>query len=247
MEKIDCFGAEVLAFQTNAFDGNLATHTGDDLEKVLKNRLRLQKKLTSESLREKLPAKFLQEKFTAESLHTRLPSEPLWLRQNHGIDVTDSENFDADADAIISDKKNCVLAILTADCLPILIAGKNEIAAIHAGWRGLAGNIVENTFWNLKENPASCTVFLGVCIQNCCFEVGSDVVKAFTGFESAFSTVDGKFFLNLQKIARLKLLEIGVLKENILHDSTCTACDARFFSYRKTKTIARQATLIWKI
>ena len=222
MEKIDCFKNGVFAFQTTAEDGNLATHTGDDLASVLKNRRRLQ---------------------------SILPSEPLWLNQTHSVNVIDAENYDSEnhnADAIISSQKNKVLAILTADCLPILVAGKNEIAAIHAGWRGLAHGIVEHAFSRLKESPADCRVFLGVCIQSCCFEVGSDVLKAFVGFESAFSTVNGRFFLNLQEIATLKLFKIGVLKEHIVKESACTACDSRFFSYRKTKTIARQATFIYK-
>ena len=219
MEKINCFGDKVFVFQTNAGDGNLATHTGDDLEKILDNRRRLQ---------------------------SLLPTDPLWLNQNHGIQVTDSEDFNVDSDAIISSQKNKVLAILTADCLPILVAGKNEIAAIHAGWRGLSAGIVEHAFSRLKESPADCRVFLGVCIQSCCFEVGRDVLSAFAGFESAFSTVNGRFFLNLQEVATLKLCKIGVLKEHIVKESACTACDGRFFSYRKTKTIARQATFIYK-
>ena len=222
MEKINCFGDKVFAFQTTAEDGNLATHTGDDLKKVLDNRRRLQ---------------------------NVLPSEPLWLNQTHSVNVIDAKNYDSenhDADAIISSQKNKVLAILTADCLPILVSGKSQIAAIHAGWRGLAHGIVEHAFSRLKESPADCRVFLGVCIQSCCFEVGGDVLSAFAGFESAFSTVNHKFFLSLQEVATLKLCKIGVLKEHIVKESACTACDGRFFSYRKTKTIARQATFIYK-
>lgn len=229
MKKINCFNSNILAFQTNIIDGNLATHTGDDLKNVFENRQRLQETL--------------QKNFQKNSPKNIL-SEPLWLNQNHGIQVTDSQHFDSHSDAIISSEKNKILAILTADCLPILLVGKLQIAAIHAGWRGLAGGIVENTFAHFKESPADCRVFLGVCIQPCCFEVGIDVLKAFKGFESAFSTVNQNFFLNLQEVAALKLFKIGVLKENIFKETTCTACDSRFFSYRQTKTVGRQATLI---
>ena len=118
---------------------------------------------------------------------SELPSEPLWLNQVHGAAVvkTDDPAFDSeppDADAVISRNANEVIAVHTADCLPVLLCGKGgvEIAAVHCGWRGLAAGVLANTIEAMQTPASDLIAWLGPAISQAAFEVGDDVRDAFT-------------------------------------------------------------------
>ncbi len=216
----------VAIFQSSCKDGNLATHTGDALQNVLRNRQKL----------------------------TFLNHPIFWLNQTHSNRVTSTLDFSMDSDAIVSFEPNKVLAILTADCLPILLYSQHAIAAIHAGWRGLASGIVENTLNKIKacglnqKHIENLNVWLGPAIGECCFEVKDDVENAFSTQEQVFfkkSTLEQeKFCGNLKKIAIFKLEKAGILSKNIQNFDVCTTCNADFFSHRRDKTIGRMASFI---
>ncbi|MDR0769916.1 MAG: peptidoglycan editing factor PgeF [Burkholderiales bacterium] len=194
-------------------------------------------------------------------LHHFLPSPPLWLQQVHGADVV---MIDGDtgtvrqtppiADAAITRMPNVVLAVLTADCLPVVIAGENVLAVAHAGWRGLADGVLENTVRSMtaaSSSAASLTAWLGPAIGPAAFEVGEDVYAAFdTARDSetaaCFTPADvpGKWLADLPALARLRLRRLGISK--ISGGAWCTHSDAqRFFSYRRQRDEGRMATLAW--
>lgn len=184
--------------------------------------------------------------------HCEFPSTPCYLKQVHGTRVLD-DNFnpeDNEADAMVSFQKNRVLAILTADCLPILLYGKthHDIAAIHSGWRSLAGGIIEQTIKKLKSPAQSLMAWLGPCIGPNAFEVGDDVREAFKKiditYESAFTPHGDKWLANLPLLARHQLESHGI--SSIYSDNSCTFTEKeRFFSYRRDKTTGRMASFIW--
>src|SRR5829696_6192419 len=113
-----------------------------------------------------------------------LPTSPIWLTQNHGVNCVEAihENINRIADASFSFMHNQICIVKTADCLPILICNKEgtTVAAIHAGWRGLAAGVIEKTLAVLNLNPNSTLVWLGPAIGPNQFEVGPDVYDAFT-------------------------------------------------------------------
>ena len=186
----------------------------------------------------------------------KLPAPPRWLHQVHGdrsLRIT-GEIFDGEqmADAAFTTQSNIVLAILTADCLPILIAARDgsEIAAIHAGWRGLAAGIVESTIARLRARPAQLLVCLGPAIGAASYEVDADVRDAFVGKSSdaagAFTaTRAGHWHCDLYELARRKLRAIGI--DAIFGGTFDTFTDARFYSYRRDGVRSgRFASLIWR-
>lgn len=213
------------------YDGfNVADHVGDDPGAVTANRARLR---------------------------AALPAEPLWLKQVHGALVLDAADYPKsavpEADATWTRDLNRVCVIMTADCLPILITnrGGTQIAAIHAGWRGLAAGIVEATLETFQDRPASLLAWLGPCIGPRAFEVGPDVLEAFTSrmpeSRHAFTPGNpGHWLADLQALARLRLQRCGV--EDIHGDAGCTYTDSdRFYSYRRDGRTGRMATLIWMV
>ncbi|MDN3653954.1 peptidoglycan editing factor PgeF [Thalassotalea ponticola] len=184
-----------------------------------------------------------------------------WLEQVHGNCVVKIDNVTPDpivADAAYSQNRNVALAILTADCLPILLIDKHgsEIAAIHGGWRPLATGIVKNTLEYFSCSPSDIYAWLGPCIGPQHFEVGVDVVSAFESvvtdsqrFFIAKSITDktplgpAKFLANLAAIARQQLRDLGV--RHIYDDNHCTVTNAdQFFSYRRDKQTGRMASCI---
>jgi polyphenol oxidase len=231
---------------------NFAKHVGDQLQ-VEQSRLRMAK---------------------------QLGCDIQWLRQVHGVSVFDIDcevapsDQDPTADAAVTSSPNTAIAILTADCLPLMFAdihGK-AVAGAHAGWRGLANGIIENTIESLvKKNitPSNIRAFLGPCIGPNAFEVGSDVRQAFVDLAlpsekahtaQAFCRQPGqrvgpeKFMANLLTLARLRLQRFGVgLEHAALSESKayCTYTNSdRYFSYRfhchhPEQIDGRQATLIW--
>jgi YfiH family protein len=183
-----------------------------------------------------------------------------WLEQVHGnnvVVVEKHQNTPIVADAVITQSQHIALAIMTADCLPILLSNKDgsEIAAIHAGWRPLAANIIERTIKKMHSTADEIFVWLGPCIGPQFFEVGKEVKQAFcqmsVKFESAFQPVsflnDGrtelKFLANLQLIAELQLLALGVA--NITKIADCTyKHTGKYYSYRRDGKTGRMASII---
>ncbi|HEY2816930.1 MAG TPA: peptidoglycan editing factor PgeF [Casimicrobiaceae bacterium] len=186
-----------------------------------------------------------------------LPSAPIWLRQMHGDAVASiaSSTLDAArmhppvADAAVTREPCIVLGVMVADCLPVLLAdGAGRVIGVaHAGWRGLAGGVVENVVTAMDVPPGEIIAWLGPAIGQRAFEVGEDVVAAFddAGASPYFAAAKpGKWHADLYGIARAKLNRAGV--RNIHGGGFCTFHDAaRFFSYRRDRNTGRMAALLW--
>lgn len=182
-----------------------------------------------------------------------LRSEPCWLRQVHGVGVHDADVSDAaepEADAAVSHGA-AVLAILTADCLPVLFCTDDggAIGAAHAGWRGLVGGVLEATIARMDVSPARLLAWLGPAIGAPSYEVGVEVHEAFTridaGASAAFEpTRSGHWRCDLYALARRRLVAAGV--ERVYGGGFDTFADARFYSYRRDRTTGRFASLIWR-
>jgi polyphenol oxidase len=212
---------------TGAGGLNLALHVGDDPLSVQANR---------------------------DVLRTHLPAEPMWLNQVHGraVLVATGSGHVTDADACIATQAGMVCAVQTADCLPVLFcdrAGK-VVGAAHAGWRGLAGGVLENTVGRMRASGATdILAWMGPAIGPRRFEVGTEVKEAFvarsTRAESAFvPTSPGKYRADLYALARLLLAGAGVTQ--VYGGDWCTFEDRlRFFSYRRDGVTGRMASLIW--
>jgi len=143
-------------------------------------------------------------------------------------------------DALVTNEKDLVLAIFTADCLPIFFFDPehNAIGIAHAGWRGTKGDIAKNTINKMKEEqntrPEDLIVGFGPCICKDCYEVGKEFKNYFS---DGLIEKEEKFYLDLIKLNRIQLLDAGVRTDNIIGSSFCTSChNDEFFSYRKEKT-----------
>lgn len=188
-----------------------------------------------------------------------LPGEPLWLNQVHGVQVADADKEQAagavpTADAAITTKPNRVLAIMTADCLPVVIADTDgqALGLAHAGWRGLQGGVLETTLDRLrvKRPQATWRAWIGPAISQRYFEVGADVFSAFVDQDAQTALFfiekkpDEKWLADLPGLARYRLNQAGVA--NVELSGCCTYGDAaRFFSYRREPDTGRLATLAW--
>jgi len=194
-------------------------------------------------------------KSNRQSLQRLLPESAKiqWFEQVHGNAVAQVSQVYKKAivaDAAVTNKKNICLAIMTADCLPILLVSKlgDEIAAIHGGWRPLAANIIINTLEKMKTPAVDIYAWLGPCISKKAFEVGEEVKIAFVQqderFNSAFTVKEnGKYLADLHKIATLQLEELGINQISTLPECTHSNTD-KYYSYRKNATTGRMATLI---
>jgi len=180
-----------------------------------------------------------------------------WLEQVHGnsVAIVDiHQKMPIVADAAITQNPNIALAIMTADCLPILITNQSgtKVAAIHAGWRPLATNIVEKTIATIAEPVNQLYAWLGPCIGKNAFEVGEDVRSIFINqsiffkqmfYAKASSISENKYFCDLAAIAKYKLLLLGV--ENITHLDHCTFDrKSEYFSYRRDNQTGRMGSII---
>jgi YfiH family protein len=214
---------------TGAYESlNLGSHVGDLGTAVAENRRRL-------------------------AFDARLPAEPCWLQQVHGALVAD---LDTDAslvgkDASFTRKPSRICAILTADCLPVLIAAADGslVGAAHAGWRGLAAGVLASTLKAMGADPASLIAWIGPGIGPGAYEVGPEVreamLAAMPGAAQAFrANARSRFMADLPRIARAQLQELGLRR---VHGGTaCTYADKeRYFSHRRDGRTGRQATLIW--
>jgi YfiH family protein len=216
---------------------NVGKHVGDDLEHVNKNRA---------SLLVYLPP------------NTKIQ----WLEQVHGNKVVTIESHSITplvADAAITRQKNIALAVMTADCLPILLTSidGNEIAAIHGGWKPLAKNIIAHTLDNMKTANENVIAWLGPCIGQSAFEVGEEVKivferqsekfsLAFVPAEQSVSTKtegNNKYLANLAMIAKIQLNVLGINK--VHHLNHCTYSDEQqYFSYRRDSITGRMVSII---
>jgi YfiH family protein len=206
---------------------NPATHVGDDAETVRQNRQIIKTMLG-------------------------LPAEPVWLEQIHSNKAVDAGKTQSlvQADASYTDEAGVVCAVLTADCLPLLVCNTDgsRIAAIHAGWRGLLSGVIGNTVTAMGNQDL--LVWLGPAIGPACFEVGAEVREAFieksVEFAAAFNDRgNGKWLADIYQLARSDLAALGI--DRIYGGNLCTVTDhERFYSYRRDKETGRMATLIWR-
>jgi YfiH family protein len=176
-----------------------------------------------------------------------------WLSQVHSCDVVDAAVSGRVADACWTDVRRRACAVLTADCLPVLFCDRSgeRVAAAHAGWRGLAGGVLENTLAALQVPPEEVLVWLGPAIGPHAFEVGPEVRQAFLEghAEAAVAFVPsvngGRFMADLYALARLRLAASGV--RSVHGGGFCTYSDPRFYSYRRNARTGRFASLVWLV
>jgi polyphenol oxidase len=200
-----------------------------------------------------------------EQLQSHLGITPIWLKQTHSVACVNISNCsvlapNAGADAAYSCGFNrapptaCV--VLTADCLPILLCSVDglEIAAVHAGWRGLVAGVIESSLKHFRAAPNQIMAWIGPAISQAAFEVGPEVRNAFLDalpihadeVKAAFieSTNAGRWLADLYALARLRLGIFGV--SQVFGGSFCTHAEPRFHSYRRDGAASgRMATLIW--
>jgi polyphenol oxidase len=190
-------------------------------------------------------------------LRALLPGEPRWLKQVHGARVVSAESVEGrpEADASVAREPGTVCAILVADCLPVLFSDRagDIVAAAHAGWRGLAAGVLDNTVAAISEAgtaPEDILAYIGPGIGPAAFEVGDEVRAAYVehdaGAGAAFTPhAPGKWLADLPRLARRALARCGV--SEVYGGALCTYSDpARFYSYRRDRTTGRMAALIWR-
>lgn len=209
---------------------NLGDHVGDDEKAVNKNRTLLVEALS-------------------------LPQMPTFLNQVHGTQVATLpvEDKRVEADAVYTDRANQVCLVMTADCLPVLFTSQqgNEVAAAHAGWRGLCEGILEQTVAKFRCPTEQINVWLGPAIGPTQFQVGREIVEQFClqdeqaalAFTPDLSAPD-KYLANLYLLATQRLNKLGI--SQITGGEHCTFLEQdKFFSYRREKQTGRMATLVW--
>jgi YfiH family protein len=179
-------------------------------------------------------------------LRAMLPGEPAWLKQVHGKRVIDLDaHAPAEADASLTRKPGTVAVVKAADCMPVLFTDVEgtTVAAAHAGWRGLASGVLEETVQAMSVPPKKIIAWLGPAIGPRVYEVGEEVREAFSRYPEAFMpTRPGHWLLDLYAVARAKLKDLKAVSGG----GFCTYSEkARFFSYRRDHTSARMAALIW--
>jgi len=207
---------------------NLGLHVGDSAADVERNRLVLRDRLS-------------------------LPAEPVWLDQVHGTRILDVDRgATGSADGAVTSRPGVVLAVMTADCLPVLLASDDgrQIGVAHAGWRGLAAGVLADAVAAFDRPPAALVAWLGPAISGPAFEVGNEVREAFLAQDPAAAeafrqNARGRWQANLHLLARQRLAAAGVT--TIHGEPDCTYGDAgRFFSHRREAPCGRMATLIWR-
>ncbi|HWL62125.1 MAG TPA: peptidoglycan editing factor PgeF [Steroidobacteraceae bacterium] len=201
----------------------------------------------------------------AAPLPPQLPGKPGWLRQVHGVHVADLDlrpEGEPEADASVTRRRGTVCVVRTADCLPVLFAASDAtaVAAAHAGWRGLAAGVLENTVSALRARIApgtEVTAWLGPAIGPARFEVGGEVREAFlardAGCGAAFTAgAPGRWMCDLYVLARRRLAAVGV--GQVSGGGLCTYADeARFHSHRRDvqhrglDATGRMASFVWLV
>ena len=209
---------------------NLGTHVGDEAQAVAVNRQRLVE-------------------------GADLPQMPVWLEQVHGTRVVRLDGqtpTDLQADAVYSNLPGQVCAVMTADCLPVLFCSQagDEVAAAHAGWRGLCNGVLEQILAAFAAEPGRISAWLGPAIGPQQFEVGAEVRAAFIAVDdaaaAAFTPLGDKFLADIYLLARQRLQRAGI--HAIYGGDRCTVSEiSHFFSYRRDGITGRLASLIWLI
>lgn len=216
---------------------NLGGHVGDAPADVAANRQQLRETLS-------------------------LPAEPYWLNQIHGTAVANLDGGPIplskavpEADASITTVKDTVCAVLTADCLPVLFCDQagTQVAAAHAGWRGLAAGVLETTVNSFTAAPEEIMVWMGPAIGPQAFEVGDEVRQAFVEFDSAAAEAfvgvhsednEKKWTADVYQLARQRLAAVGV--NAVYGGGRCTFSEAdEFYSFRRDGKTGRMASLVW--
>jgi YfiH family protein len=205
---------------------NLGGHVGDDPAAVEHNRARLR---------------------------AALPADPVWLQQVHGTEVVDAATAPplARADAAFARIRHVVCAVLTADCVPVLLASRDgdAVAIAHAGWRGLAAGVIEAAVARMNVAAASVIAWLGPAIGPGAYEVGPEVREAFVRHDATAAAAfaprrDDRFLADLFMLARQRLAAAGVA--GVYGGGHCTYTEAeRFYSYRRDPATGRFASLVW--
>lgn len=180
-----------------------------------------------------------------------LPSEPCWLQQVHGRGCIHLDDWvpGVEADAVWTERPGRMVAVLTADCLPILLADVDgrAVAATHAGWRGLVAGVIEATVEALPVPPQRLQAWIGPRICSDHYPVGGELLAAFEavpGARARFRAIDeGRWLADLPAIAGLLLRRAGVA--TIVDSGICSFADRRFFSVRRDGRTGRTATLAW--
>ena len=206
---------------------NLGMHVGDGADSVSRNRELLAAALA-------------------------LPSSPEWIEQTHSSEAITLE-LDAKrrADAAVTRARGRVAVVMTADCLPILLCDRagSEVAAVHAGWRGLQAGVVQSALAAMRSAPAQLLAWIGPAISQVHFEVGADVYTAFVDANPAAAAHfdanrPGHWLCDLAGLAEAVLRAAGV--ESVTRDAHCTYRDAeQFYSYRRDGVTGRMASLVW--
>lgn len=186
-------------------------------------------------------------------VRAHLPGEPRWLKQVHGAGVVqgDAVSTLVEADAAVTQTPGVVCVIQMADCMPVLLAARDGsvIGIAHAGWRGLAGGVVERTIEAMGVAPSTLVAWLGPAIGPDSFEVGDEVRAAFMADDAAAATAfrplhAGKWLADLFALARQRLRRAGVTA--IHGGDLCTVSDpARFFSHRRDRITGRMGAFLW--
>lgn len=189
-------------------------------------------------------------------LRTMMPAEPFWLSQIHGVrclDLDSCRSDDREADASVTRQPSTVCAILTADCLPVLLCDRagSVVAAAHAGWRGLLEGVLENTVAAMRVAPPQLLAWLGPAIGPRAFEVGDEVRSAFIARDPRAALAfrpnnerPGKWWCDIYALAWRRLHTIGL--ERVYGGGLCTVSEPqRFYSYRRDGVTGRMASLIW--
>lgn len=230
--------ARVRAFTTTRHGGvssgvyasfNLAAHCGDEIARVTENRQRL-------------------------TTHLGAPPVVCWLNQVHGMNVTDADRDYAtppSADAALSQTPRRTCAILTADCVPVLVCDRagTMVGAAHCGWRGLAHGVLAELAQRMPTDAGNLIAWLGPGIGPARYEVGQDVRDALLQslpaelVQRALTPTRGKWRADLYELARSQLHALGIAA--VYGGGFCTYDDARFYSYRRDGVTGRMATLIW--
>ena len=205
---------------------NLGMHVGDDESKVRTNRAKLAD--------------------TAD-----MPCQPVWLNQTHSsrvIEVVEPTQAILDGDGLFTKQQSIVCSVMTADCLPVLLANVEgtQVSAVHAGWRGLSAGIIENA---VRKFDGEVIAWIGPAIGSTSFEVGKDVFDSFVTIDSsatrAFNKINhNKWLADMNMLVTQKLNLSGVT--NVSYSGCCTFSEPqRFFSYRRDGVTGRLATFIW--
>jgi polyphenol oxidase len=204
---------------------NLGDHVEDDPAAVAENRARLR---------------------------AYAPAEPCWLKQVHGAVVVEADKISGvpEADAAMTRKPGAACAVLTADCLPVLFCDRQGtvVAAAHAGWRGLAGGVLEAAVAAMAVPASEVMAWMGAAIGPQAFEVGDEVRQAFVRQHpqaaTAFAPRGQKWLADIYQLARIRLAQVGV--NAVYGGSFCTWSESqRFYSFRRDGKTGRMASLIW--